>query len=154
MNYNKIFLQIKKRPCFHGYISPNTETRFSQIHGLGLFAKKDIKKGEVVAVWGGCVVTNKEILKFSKNIGYNYALEIHPGFYLAEKKESELDSSDFINHSCLANSKIINKLTMITKRYVYKGEELTSDFSNSKNSGKKFVCNCGSKKCRKIVYFD
>ena len=154
MNYNKIFLQIKKRPRFHGYVSPDTETSFSLIHGLGLFAKKDIKKGEVVAIWGGCVVTDKEIIKFPKNIGYNYALEIFPGFYLAEKKESELDSSDFINHSCFPNSKIINKFIMVTKHCVNKGEELTSDFSNSKNNGKNFICNCGTKKCRKIVYFD
>lgn len=154
MNYNKILEQIKKKPRVHGYTSLDTETKLSPIHGLGLFAIKNIDKDKVVTVWGGCITTKEEIKKLSKNIGFEYALEIYPGFYIAERKESELDSSDFINHSCSENSKIINRLVMITKRKIKKGEELTADFSNKTGKGMRFKCNCGDKNCKKIVYFD
>lgn len=156
MNYNKILLQVKKKPRVHGYISPDTETRLSPIHGLGLFAKINIVKGKTVVVWGGFIKTKEEIKKLSKDIGFEYALEIYPGFYIAEGNKKELDSSDFVNHSCVANCKIINKLVMITKRNIKKGEELTSDFSNKSNKGMSFNCNCncGNKSCKKVVYFD
>ncbi len=146
--------QLKKTPRVHGYISPKTETRISPIQGLGLFAKQNIQKGEIVAAWGGCVTTKSEIKRLSKDIGFHYALELYPGFYLAERNEKELDSADFINHSCNSNCKNINKFVMTAKRDIAKNEELTSDFSNHKKTGEKFTCNCGSKNCKKVIYFD
>ncbi len=154
MNYKKLLLNLKKRPRVHGYISPLSETRISPIQGLGLFAKQEIPKGEVVAAWGGRVTTKKEISKLPKDIGFNYALELYPGFYLAERSISELDSADFINHSCSSNCTIKERFIMITKRSIKKGEELTADFSNHTNKGGKFMCNCGSKNCKKVIYFD
>jgi SET domain-containing protein len=154
MNYKKILLKLKRKPRVHGYISLYTETKLSPIHGLGLFAKRDISKNSVIAGWGGVMTTKKEIEKLSKNIGYHYALEIYRGFYLAERNESELDSSDFINHSCFPNCKIVNELMMVSKHRIKKGEELTSDFSNHTRRGKRFICSCNSKNCKKIIYFN
>ncbi len=51
----------KKR--VHGYIHPKTEVCQSLIDKLGLFAKKNIPKGTVVAAWGGRVLTANEIKK-------------------------------------------------------------------------------------------
>ena len=153
-DYNVILNQVRKVPRVHGYISPHAETRVSPIHGLGLFANDAIDENIVVAAWGGCVTTKEEIDKLSQSIGYHYALELYPGFYLAERNLDELDSADFINHSCNPNCSIANKFIMKTNRKVMVDEELTADFSNHKSEGEKFVCNCGSKNCRKIIYFD
>jgi SET domain-containing protein len=149
MDYAKILAQLKKTPRVHGYVHPNTKTKLSRIHGLGLFSNKNFKKNTVIAVWGGCIVTKKEIQKLPKSIGFNYALEIHPGFFIAETSEIELDQSDFINHSCSPNCKIINQLTMITKREIKKGEELTCDFSSPTKV--KITCNCNSKNCKGFI---
>ncbi len=146
--------QLEDNPRVHGYISPETETRQSKIEGLGLFAKKTIRSGVVVAAWGGRVTTVAEVRKLPKHIGYNYALEFYPGFYLAERSQKELDSSDFINHSCSPNCKIIDTLIMITRRSIKRGEELTTDFSNHTKRGKKFICNCGAKNCKGTIYYD
>lgn len=154
MNYKRILSQLKRRPRVHGYVSPNAETRISRIEGLGLFAKKLIAKNAVVAAWGGCVTTAAEIKRLPKNIGYNYALHLYPGFYLAERSNEELDSADFINHSCEPNCKIVDKFIMITIRTITKNEELCADFSNHKRTGQKFVCNCGAKRCRGVIYYD
>jgi uncharacterized protein len=105
----------------------------------------------VVAAWGGKVVREAELKKLPKAIGRNYAIEIYPGFYLAETTERELDASDFINHSCEPNCKIANNLIMLTRRVIKKGEELTADFLNQ--HGTKVRCSCGAKRCKKFVRF-
>jgi len=139
------------RKRVNGYISPNTETRSSTIHGLGLFAKKNLKKGVVVAGWGGKILTKQEVQKLPKIIGNNYALEVYPGFYLAETKKSEIDASDFINHSCQPNCEIVNTIIMRTKQTIKKDEELTADFSSP--HGKKTRCSCGTQGCKIFVQF-
>jgi uncharacterized protein len=136
---------------FHGYTSPNTETRKSAIHGLGLFAKKKLMRGVVVAAWGGKIVRESELRKLPKTIGRNYAIEVYPGFYLAEISAHELDASDFINHSCEPNCRIAEKLVMITERAIEKDEELTADFSNP--HGTKMHCTCGAERCKGLIRF-
>jgi SET domain-containing protein len=154
IDYNQILKQVENHPRVYVYVSPQTQTKLSPIQGLGLFANQSISKGRVVAAWGGRVTTKAEIKLLPKHISYNYALEIYPGFYLAETKLSDLDSSDFINHSCSPNCKILKKFLMITKRNIRKGEELTADFSNHSNKGQKFICHCGARNCKKVIYFD
>ncbi len=154
MNYKKILSQLNKKPRVNGYINPKTRTKLSPIHGLGLFALKNISKGTIVAVWGGRVTTKKEVEALPRDISFHYALELYPGFYLAERKMSELDSADFINHSCQPNCKIVRKFLMLTKKDIGKSEELTADFSNHGSSGEKFECHCGAKNCKKIIYFN
>jgi len=141
----------KKR--INGYVSKDTATKKSPIHGLGMFAKKNLKAGEIVAGWGGHLITEKELRQLPVEIAHNYALEVYPGFYLAEISKKELDRADFINHSCNPNCKVVKKLIMIAKRNVAKGEELTCDFSVDKTSGIKTLCNCRNKNCKKIIYF-
>jgi len=135
-------------------VSEGTETKVSPIHGLGLFTKRNFKKDVVVAAWGGRVITKNEMKKLPKNISSNYALEIFPNFFLAETSNSDLDKSDFINHSCTPNCKIVNRLVMVTKGPVKKGAELTCDFSAPIHTGKKVPCKCGSSACRGFIYFD
>lgn len=137
----------------HGYINPETQVRKSQIDKLGLFAKRKILKNTVVAAWGGRILTEKEIKKLPRRFRTNYALPIYRGFYIAETSAKDLDSADFINHSCEPNCKIVNFLIMLTKRIILPEEELTADFDSGQEFGKKTKCNCKSKKCRKIIYF-
>jgi len=154
MEYEELLEQVTKTPRVHGYISLDTETRLSPIQGLGLFSKRTLPEKEVVAVWGGRVTTRDEIEQLPEVIGYHYALELYPGFYLAERSVTELDSADFINHSCNPNCEIVNQFTMITAKPIAQDQELTADFSNHTNTGKSFVCNCGADNCRKVIYFN
>ncbi|MDE1874851.1 MAG: hypothetical protein KGI79_01975 [Patescibacteria group bacterium] len=54
----------------------------------------------------------------------------------------------------MPNCKNVDKFIMVATRNIKKDEELTSDFSNHTNKGEKFVCNCGAKNCKKVIYFD
>jgi len=137
----------------HGYIAPQTEVCKSSIDALGLFAKRDIPKGVVVAAWGGRILTAREIKRLPEKFQTNYALPLYPGFYIAETNEKDLDAADFINHSCDPNCVIKNLLVMVTKRKIVRGKELTADFDAGPKYGVRTMCLCGNPKCRKVVYF-
>lgn len=137
----------------HGYTAPETVVKKSPIDKLGLFSATNIPKNHVAAAWGGRVLTRKEIEQLPKGFRTNYALPIYPGLYIAESKSSDLDASDFINHSCDPNCRIVNRLVMLTNRRIRKGEELTADFDCGPKFGVRTLCRCNSKRCRHAVYF-
>ena len=100
----------------------------SAIHGYGLFAKDDIKKGEIL--WTEDSNIKKITLEQFKNLTgkekeewdhYSYCVD---GFVCIE-----YDDSRYWNHSFNANSKD-EDITCIASRDIKKGEELTWDYSN------------------------
>ena len=149
-----LLAQVRRTPRVHGYIAPETETRLSSIHGLGLFAKAPIPAGTVVAAWGGRVTTLAEVERLPAGIGFHYALELYPGFYLAERRVEELDSADFINHSCAPNCRIEQRFVLLAARDIAPDEELTADFSGRPGEGREFACKCGAPSCKGLIYFD
>ena len=77
-------------------ISNKVEVRDSPIHGKGMFAKKDIKKGEVVFIKGGYILTRDE---FYSNGTINSYLPLDDNYFLAAKsKEDELHIKLYNNH--------------------------------------------------------
>lgn len=153
-DYSALLAQVRRTPRVHGYVAPETETRFSPIHGLGLFAKAPVAAGTVVAAWGGRVTTVEEIERLPAEIGFHYALELYPGLYLAERRIEELDSADFINHSCAPNCRIADRLVLLANRDIGADEELTADFSGRPGEGRRFTCNCGVAACKGLIHFD
>lgn len=149
----KLLARIQATPRINGYVSPDTELRPSSIHGLGLFAKKDIAAGTVVVAWGGHVLTKDEVDLLPSGISNNYALEIYPGFYLVETHEDELDASDFPNHSCEPNCAIVNTVMGISLRKISAREEITFDFSSPSETGETVDCCCGTTTCKGSVCF-
>jgi uncharacterized protein len=65
------------------YITPKARKgRKSGIHGRGLFAIKPIRKGEIVAIKGGHIVSRDQLKKYRKIIGDSY-IQIDDDFFLA-----------------------------------------------------------------------
>lgn len=117
----------------------------SKIQGKGLFAAKDIVKGEIVFFLRGKVVyfeaKTKELALLKPNImgtGKNvYVDPIPPGL--------------FINHSCNPNLGILGRIRFAAMRDIRKGEELTFDYSISEDSEWEMECLCGEKTCRRVI---
>ena len=122
--------------------------RNSKIHGKGVFARREIKKGEVVIDWSSCskVLNKKEVDVLSENkkrlVSYQgsgkYVLFHSPGRY--------------INHSCDSNTKAIRGRD-VAVRNIKKGEEITADYIAEKVPGLNLQCKCGSKKCKGRIKF-
>ena len=130
-------------------ISNKVEVRDSPIHGKGMFAQKDIKKGEVVFIKGGYILTRDE---FYSNGTINSYLPLDDYYFLAAKsKEDELQIKLYNNHSCDPNCGLRGEITFIAIKDIRQGEELTCDYAFIDNEDYEFECSCGSVNCRQIV---
>jgi len=133
------------------YRSPKTEVKKSSIEGVGLYAKEDIGKGEVVSLKTGHIVTEEQLKKVEEECG-DYWLQVRDNFFLTPltKKEAK-DTALYINHSCDPNVGADGDIGLVTMRDVAKGEELCFDYAMDTTTDYRLECNCGSKLCRKIV---
>jgi hypothetical protein len=116
----------------------------SKIEGLGVFASRDFKKGEVIIKWDIFQkLKAKDIDKLSIE-GKRYVANIDSEYILMPPP------AKYVNHSCDANTYVSN-FCDIAKRDIKKGEEITTDYSETMISDEYMVCKCGSKNCRKII---
>ena len=125
------------------------EARPSKIHGWGVFALKDIKKGTDIIEYKGKTISRKEGDKRALKQAKKGAIYI---FNLNEK--NDIDGSDngngaqFINHSCSPNCETVNyddeEVWIQALKNIKKGQELTYDYGFDDETS----CLCGSKKCK------
>lgn len=133
------------------YISPKAQKGMqSGIHGRGLFAVEDIKKGETVAVKGGHILTKKQLASASTTL--HAELQITNDLFIAPIDEDEYDKSMMcLNHSCDPNVGMRGDIVFIALRDIKAGQELTLDYAMMDNGSGTFSCICGSPKCRKEI---
>jgi len=112
-------------PRSRSVLTPGVEVRPSPIEGLGLFAARAFAAGEVVAVLGGRVVDDA---------GWAEAAASGPvsGYAIGEGRHLVQDANDrarFGNHSCDPTTWLVDEVTLVARRPVAAGEELTSDYA-------------------------
>lgn len=116
----------------------------SRIHGKGVFAAQDFKKGEVVLHWDTSHVLSKQEVEKMSEEEKRY-VSFLDGKYIAMQTPEK-----YVNHSCAANTKA-EDFCDVAIRDISKGEEITADYSKELPPGFSMKCNCGSKNCQKIV---
>jgi len=115
-------------------------------HGDGVYAGRLLKKGEKIFVLNGKRRTLKDLYANPKRAAeeIDYPLQIGKKLYL------ELDNpSVYFNHSCSPNSGVRNRSGLFALRDIKPGEEITYDYSTTIDES--FKCQCGSKKCRRVL---
>lgn len=130
-------------------LSSKVEIRNNGLNGKGIFAKEPIKKGEMVFIKGGHLLTKDEI--FSTGVINSYFPISDEYFLGATSKEEEDNIKLFENHSCNPNCGLRGEITFVAMRDINKDEELTTDYAFIDNEDYQFECTCGSKNCRKVV---
>ncbi len=142
----------------HSYLTDKVEVRSSGINRRGVFCTRPIKKGEVLAVWGGYIITQRQFDDYArthfKNIE-DYATKIADGFYLVSSPKGGLEDDDFFNHSCNPNAGIKGHIMMVAMRAIRPGEEVTYDYCmTDADFAYRFACTCGAPHCRRQVTTD
>ncbi len=136
-------------PFVKSFISPKVILGNSRIHGLGMFAKSKIERGEIVFIKGGHIVRKSE-LYFDRPIS-SY-LPIDDQYFIgATQKDEEEGIKLYLNHSCEPNCGLRGEITFVALNKIQEGKELSCDYAMIDNEDYKFECNCGSYSCRKLI---
>jgi len=117
-----------------------------------MFTHKSIKAGEVVVVWGGLVFT--ELEKIVGKAKPHTIAAIDEGLYLAAPLDDSDSPDDFMNHSCDPNIWMDDEVTLVARRDITAGEELTADYAMWEADLNWILhkpCNCGTALCRQSI---
>ena len=129
--------------------SPYIRVTNSKIHGRGVFAKKDIRKGTKIIEYVGEKITKAESDKREDNEnGTIYTFELNSKYDI--DGDVSYNTAKYINHSCNPNCEtdiIRGKIWIIAMRDIKKGEELSYNYGYSFEDFEDHPCRCGSKNC-------
>jgi hypothetical protein len=134
------------------WIDPRIAVRPSPIHGRGMFAAEPIRAGEVVIIWGGELFTAEDIRACKARMSSVAALD--EDVYLADPVDDPDGPDYFLNHSCDPNVWMRDAVTLIARRDITPGEELTADYALWEADDDWTLpeeCCCGSRLCRTII---
>ncbi len=137
----------------YNWLTPKAQMRVTPGKGSGSFVVSKISKGEIVASFGGNVIDQSELAKYSAD-RVSRSLQLNKDSYLLSGDTPE--DGDMINHSCEPNCGITGTSSVLALRDIEIGEELTFDYAMSDSSEyDEFSCACGKENCRaKITGMD
>jgi len=115
------------------------------LKGRGIFAVRDIRKGEIISTFTGPRVKIERLGDFAPEV-VDHLFNVGTDEYLLAR-EPEVRT----NHSCDPNAGIVRDVCLIAMRDIHKDEEITFDYSIIINDDWVLECLCGSPLCRKII---
>lgn len=138
-------------------LHPAIELRDSPVAGKGLFATAPITAGEVV--WQTAKEDLEPIYEREKIVGwpiekqqtfFSLAYQVGPSHWSGPLGRETDDPADFYNHSCDPTTWFVDNLTMVARRNIAPGDEITYDYatSHSQDPAYGFLCRCGTSVCR------
>jgi len=102
------------------WINPKLELRDTGKHGNGLFARENIRKDELLSVFGGYIMTRREEELLPED--YNdTGIQISENLVMTVRERSELSAADFINHSCSPNAGIKGQIFLVAMKTIRGG---------------------------------
>ena len=146
---------MKKTYLKRTWVNPKLRSGKSQIHGDGVFANARIPAGEKLMEFGGELITLAQAL--SGKYRERSVWMVAPDAYLALLVSDPHDSLDeHLNHCCDANIWLSDEVTVVAKRDIEAGEEITLDhatwnFDEANYADDSPACCCGAKACRRVL---
>ena len=134
------------------WFSPKTEKRTSPIEGRGLFARRGVSAGEIVAVKGGAIMDAAAFARVRDQVS-PAEIQIEDDLYIAPRSAEEVEASILcLNHSCRPNVGVRGQITFVAMQDIAAGAELTIDYAMiDGDPAEHMECSCGAPECRKIV---
>ncbi|MFG1941896.1 SET domain-containing protein [Nonomuraea sp. NPDC048826] len=128
------------------HLTPRARPRSSPIQGTGLFAVEPIRRDETVMRFGGRLIDDEELARLTPPYS---SLTVEEGVHLL------LDPAHPVrygNHSCDPNLWHRGATTVVARRDIAPGEELTIDYAmHTGVESWSMPCRCGAASCRGTV---
>ncbi len=133
-------------PCC--WLTSKAEGRAAPGRGEGTWAREAIAAGEVIARWTGRSVGAAEFATLPARLRAN-SIQVDEDAYLVPPR---LVAGDHVNHSCDPNAGLCGDRTLVARRDIAAGEEISYDYATSDGSPyDEFICRCASRACRGAV---
>lgn len=121
--------------------------------GKGVFAKKNIKKGEMIIEFTGSFSPIDQVPHIERE-KKDYYIQVKKNIFLGPSGYID----DYFNHSCSPNAGLLittDKIYLTAIKNIKINEQITLDYSTTMNGDPLVInCLCGSKNCRgKITDF-
>lgn len=135
------------------WINPKLVHGESKIHYDGVLVAAPIEKGETLMEFGGQVVARADA-DDQERYRVRSVWAIPGDVYLALPTSDEAPSLDEnLNHSCDANAWLVDEVTLVARRDIAAGEEITLDqgtwnFDVAEYTVDAEDCTCGAPDCR------
>ena len=128
------------------YLSPKLQGRLrADGNGNGIFAKAPLKKGELLAAFGG-VVYEWDTFVTLPELERSLCIQVEDRHFLVPEKIGE---GDYVNHSCNPNAGLSGQIALVAMRDIHPGEEVCFDYTMSDTMPyDEFPCGCGAHTCR------
>jgi uncharacterized protein len=122
-------------------------------HHAGIFARRKIRRDELVYVSCGYVMTLGEEQKLPKKLR-DVGMQIADDLVLTVTRKA--DDDGVFNHSCEPNVGIRGQIFFVAMRDIRKGEELVFDYAMVLHHGNgakpyRLGCKCGGPSCRGVI---
>jgi hypothetical protein len=135
------------------WINPKLVGGESKIHGEGVIATAPLARGEKLMEFGGETISGADVARGGHREQSVWA--VADDTYLALLETDPHPSLDEnLNHSCDANAWLADAVTLVARRDIAVGEEITLDqgtwnFDESEYTWDDAACGCGARDCRK-----
>lgn len=150
---------LKKSALRSFATAPLFKVRKSKIHGSGVFAARQIRKGTRILEYTGDRVSHAEADRRYENRPED---DNHTFLFIVDSRtviDAGVDGNEarFINHRCDPNCETViedRRVFIEAVRIIESGEELAYDYqikrdkSDPKNVDEIFACRCGAPDCR------
>jgi SET domain-containing protein len=134
-------------------------TRRSAVHGNGIFAVRDIRKGEIIDEYVGERITHSEA---NRRYGALHASDNHTFLFTVNSRvviDGGVGGNDlrFVNHSCAPNCEpdfVRGRVFIVARKNIPCGQELGLDYNIARedddppNVDEIYACRCASPRCR------
>ena len=137
------------------WVSPKLTGGPSRIHGDGVFAAEAIARGERLMEFGGEKITRAQMAAG----GYRECSVwlVADDTYLAlPERDPEPSLDENLNHSCDPNAWLADEVTLVARRDIAPGDEITLDqgtwnFDDGEYTWDAAPCGCGARDCRRTL---
>lgn len=128
------------------WLTAKAEVRRSTIEGFGLFAREPLAEGEAVERLGGRLVDDSGLAALTPPYS---SVVVDEGLHLLIDPDHPVR---YGNHSCDPNMWHADATTVVSRRAVPAGEELTIDYATHTGvEAWQLACRCGAQRCRGLV---
>lgn len=130
------------------YLSPKAYAKLKSHREYGVYAKATIAADEVIAAFGGEVVTTAAFNTLPERL-QRLSLQIEEDLFLVALHEGP---GDYVNHCCNPNAGLAGQIILVAMREIAPGEEICFDYAMSDGSDyDEFECECGAPNCRRHI---